>query len=118
MTDELGLLSAIDNRLDLTINVKSLIMPHEPSKKYTTITLEPAIGVLYVTEASPGFVTGHMRMRGRNEGRYPFKYLETIDHTFGYEPNTIECAVAPSLERIRTDLATRLILIQNANPIS
>ena len=29
-------------------------------------------------------------MRGKNEGRYPFHYLEMIDNIFGYEPNTIE----------------------------
>ena len=29
-------------------------------------------------------------MRGKNEGRYPFHYLEMIDSIFGYEPNTIE----------------------------
>ena len=26
----------------------------------------------------------------KNEGRYPFHYLEMIDSIFGYEPNTIE----------------------------
>ena len=29
-------------------------------------------------------------MRGRNQGRYPFHYLEMIESIFGYEPNTIE----------------------------
>jgi hypothetical protein len=29
-------------------------------------------------------------MRGRNEGKYPFNYIEMIDRIFGYERNTIE----------------------------
>ena len=29
-------------------------------------------------------------MRGRNNGIYPYKYLEMIHNLFGYEPNTIE----------------------------
>ena len=29
-------------------------------------------------------------MRGRDGGRYPYNYLEMIDHIFGSEENTIE----------------------------
>lgn len=29
-------------------------------------------------------------MRGRDRGRYPYNYLEMIDHIFGKEENTIE----------------------------
>lgn len=31
-----------------------------------------------------------MRTRGRDNGRYPYNYLEMLDSVFGYEPNTIE----------------------------
>jgi hypothetical protein len=45
---------------------------------------------MYITEDNPGFISGQIRMRGRNEGRYPFHYLKMVDNIFGYEPNTIE----------------------------
>jgi hypothetical protein len=57
---------------------------------YTTIPADPAIGVLYVTQNNPEFISGHVRMRGRNNGSYPYKYLEMINALFGKEDNTIE----------------------------
>lgn len=62
----------------------------ECNNTYYTIPADPATGVLYVTQNSPGFISGHMRMRGRNNGSYPYKYLEMIDSLFGNEDNTIE----------------------------
>jgi hypothetical protein len=90
MTEELGLLSPIDNRQDGEIDVRRFLMLREPSKGYTVMTCEPAKGVIYIAEDNPGFISGQIRMRGRNEGRYPFHYLEMIDNLFGYESNTIE----------------------------
>ena len=57
---------------------------------YTIINASPATGILYITENSPYFLSGHLRLRGKNEGRYPYKYLEMLDKIFGSEPNTIE----------------------------
>jgi len=60
------------------------------SAGYTIIQCTPATGTLFITDDNPGFISGQARMRGKNEGRYPYKYLEMIDTIFGYEPNTIE----------------------------
>lgn len=57
---------------------------------YTTIPADPAKGILYVTQNNPEFISGHVRMRGRNNGSYPYKYLEMINALFGKEDNTIE----------------------------
>ena len=57
---------------------------------YTIINASPATGILYITENSPYFLSGHLRLRGKNEGPYPSKYLEMLDKIFGSEPNTIE----------------------------
>lgn len=57
---------------------------------YTIIPCTPATGTLFISDNNPGFISGQTRMRGKNEGRYPFHYLEMIDNIFGYEPNTIE----------------------------
>jgi hypothetical protein len=35
-------------------------------------------------------MTGQIRLRGKNHGRYPYRYLEMIDSLFGKEDNTIE----------------------------
>lgn len=59
-------------------------------KKYFIMSADPATGILYITENSPGFISGHLRMRGKNGGKYPYKYLEMIDNVFGKEENTIE----------------------------
>lgn len=50
----------------------------------------PATGVLYITEDNLSFISGHVRMRGKDEGRYPFHYLRMIENLFGYEAETIE----------------------------
>lgn len=46
---------------------------------YTLIACTPATGTLFITDDNPGFISGQTRMRGKNEGRYPFHYLEMID---------------------------------------
>ena len=60
------------------------------NNKYFIILAGPAKGVLYITENSPDYISGQVRMRGRDGGRYPYNYLEMIDHIFGKEENTIE----------------------------
>ena len=91
MTHEFEL---IDNRTatnDLDIDVRKLICCETVREAgYTHIRCTPATGTLFITDDNPGFVSGQARMRGKNEGRYPFHYLEMIDNIFGYEPNTIE----------------------------
>ena len=45
--------------------------------------LENATGVIYVTNNSPQFISGQIRMRGRKNGRYPFGYKEMLEEIFG-----------------------------------
>ena len=59
-------------------------------QSYAIVSAGPATGILYVTENSPQFISGHVRLRGRDNGRYPYKYLEMIDYLFRHEANTIE----------------------------
>lgn len=60
--------------------------------RYYSIIMQanPATGILYVTRNSPDFISGHVRMRGKDNGRYPYNYLEMIDNVFGEASNTIE----------------------------
>jgi hypothetical protein len=58
--------------------------------KYFMIPAYPATGVLYITSNNPEFISGHLRVRGKDEGRYPYNYLEMIENIFGNENNTIE----------------------------
>jgi hypothetical protein len=58
---------------------------------YKIIPADPAKGILYITENNPGFISGHVRMRGKDEGRYPFHYLDMINSIFGEADYTIEC---------------------------
>jgi hypothetical protein len=60
------------------------------NSNYFIIPANPAKGILYITENSPHFISGQIRVRGKNHGRYPFCYLEMIDNLFGKEENTIE----------------------------
>lgn len=50
----------------------------------------PAVGALFVNKDNPSYITGYVRTRGRDNGKYPYNYLEMLDQIFGYEPNTIE----------------------------
>jgi hypothetical protein len=54
------------------------------------ISASPACGILYITINSPHFISGQVRLRGKDNGRYPFNYLKMIDNIFGKEDNTIE----------------------------
>jgi hypothetical protein len=60
------------------------------NSKYFIIPAHPATGVLYITINNPEFISGHIRLRGKDEGRYPYNYLEMIENVFGKEDNTIE----------------------------
>ena len=63
---------------------------YKQDREYIIIFPNPAKGVLYITEHSPGFISGHVRLGGKNNGSYPYHYLDMIDTIFGKEPNTIE----------------------------
>jgi hypothetical protein len=74
-----------------TVNVIDLIKRKDHSlTEYYIIPAAPAIGILFVTYNNPGFISGDIRLRGKDEGRYPYNYLEMIDKIFGVEENTIE----------------------------
>ncbi|HET7147986.1 MAG TPA: hypothetical protein VFI73_05745 [Candidatus Nitrosopolaris sp.] len=63
------------------------------NQKYIVIPATPAKGILYITQNSLGYISGHIRARGRENGSYPYNYLEMIDTVFGKEDNTVEvCA--------------------------
>lgn len=71
--------------------------------KYYVIPAEPCKGILYVTGDNPEFMSGHIRVRGKDDGRYPYNYLEMIDAIFGKEPDTIEvCARTVKPDKVRT----------------
>jgi hypothetical protein len=56
---------------------------------YLITSAFPAVGILYIIN---DFLSGHVRLRGRGGGAYPYKYLEMIDELYGPESasNTIE----------------------------
>ena len=73
------------------LNAKHQSMAYRDNKNnLLIIAASPASGVLYVTANSPHFISGHIRLRGKDLGRYPYNYLEMIDSIFGKVKNTIE----------------------------
>jgi hypothetical protein len=72
------------------IRCKYDVIPDDGNQTYFTIPATPASSILYITQSSPYFISGHIRARGRKNGRYPYNYLEMIDTVFGKEKNTIE----------------------------
>ena len=80
-----------DSKNAFDFDIRSLIRCQTIKQNgYTYIPCTPAQGVLYITNDNPDFISGQVRMRGKDEGRYPYKYLEMIDAVFGSEYNTIE----------------------------
>jgi hypothetical protein len=74
----------------LKAKVTAIVRGDAEYLEYWTYPATPAKGVLYVTHENHEFVSGHVRMRGKDEGRYPYHYIEMLDNLFGHEPNTIE----------------------------
>jgi hypothetical protein len=93
------------NILDL-IKCKYTVQTDGNNNKYSIVLADPAKGVFYITESSPDYISGQVRMRGRDEGRYPYNYLEMIDHIFGKEENTIEVCSGSIKGRIATSTTT------------
>lgn len=58
--------------------------------KYDIYPLESVTGVLYITSRSPKFISGHVRMRGTENGAYPQNYKNMIMEIFGDSDNAIE----------------------------
>lgn len=57
--------------------------PHVVNGTYSAYFLKYASGVLYITEDSPHYVSGHIRMLGKDRGRYPYRYREMREELFG-----------------------------------
>jgi hypothetical protein len=75
------------------IDVGDLIKaPWTPSNLdgYETYSASPCKGVVYITHDNPAFISGHIRVRGENNGSYPYNYTKMIDNLFGEDKNTIE----------------------------
>ena len=45
--------------------------PNTVTKKYNVFCLESVMGVIYVSNKSPHFVSDHIRVRGRKNSQYP-----------------------------------------------
>ena len=54
---------------------------------YQIIDPKPVTGILYLKK---NFLSGHIRVRGRPNGQYPYHYKEMIDNIFGVANNAIE----------------------------
>lgn len=79
--------------LDVTKLMKAqvhAIIHEEDFLEYWAYSARPAKGLLYITHNNHEFISGHVRMRARPNGAYPYHYLEMIDNLFGPEENTIE----------------------------
>ena len=72
-----------------TINVGSLIRasPLLQHENYSIFDCHPATGIIYLAN---NFLSGHVRVRGKNNGQYPYNYKEMIDSIFGTANNAIE----------------------------
>jgi hypothetical protein len=94
--------------IDVTKFIKKTLIPHV---EYLVTDASPATGLIYVVN---NFISGHLRMRGKGGGRYPYQYLAMIDSVFGYEQNTIEvCSGTVDLASIAVDINPK----SNANVI-
>src|SRR2546430_16877976 len=59
-------------------------------KNYFIIPANRTTGILYITENSTDYISGHLRLRGKQHGSYSFRYLKMIDNIFGQKENIIE----------------------------
>lgn len=95
------------------LNVMNLIRckPHyivtDNGPNYCIIPANPATGILYITEKNPEFISGHVRMKGKNGGQYPYHYLEMIENIFGTvaDADTIEvCSGSVTQDCFKVDI--------------
>lgn len=94
------------NVLNLIRCKYEMLTSGDANKTYYTIPASPATGILYITQNNPEFISGHIRVRGRNNGSYPYNYLEMIDALFGKEQNTIEVCSGRIREYSNTNCTT------------
>jgi hypothetical protein len=71
-----------------TIQVSSIVRAKSLHYEgYDIINCKPATGLIYLIK---NFLSGHVRVKGRNNGQYPYNYKEMIDNIFGVSNNAIE----------------------------
>ena len=71
-----------------TIQVYSIIRAKSLQYEgYDIVNCQPATGLVYLIN---NFLSGHVRVRGRPNGQYPYNYKEMIDSVFGPSNNAIE----------------------------
>ena len=67
--------------------INDQIIKRKPDKvtgKYKgSFLFESITGNAYITQNSPQFVSGHLRLRGKNNGQYPYRFKEAIEELFG-----------------------------------
>lgn len=75
------------------INLLKCSYELKSNTNYLGVYAYPATGKLYVTPRSPHFISGHVRMRGKKGGKYPYNYTEMLDNIFGRENNILRFVV-------------------------
>jgi hypothetical protein len=58
--------------------------------RYSLFALDSAVGAGYITHSSPHYISGHLRLLGKNNGKYPHKIKELINELFGSCPSSSE----------------------------
>jgi len=90
------------NILDL-IKADYLVHRFKSGRSYYFIDPYPLTGSLFIPKTNMTFLRGKLEVRGKDEGRYPFGYLEFIDNVFGPEANSIElCSRTVQVDGKRT----------------
>ena len=54
---------------------------------YLIISCKPITGILYLVN---NYISGHIRVRGKDNGQYPYNYKKMIHNIFGIANNAIE----------------------------
>jgi hypothetical protein len=54
---------------------------------YKIVNCHPATGILYLVN---NFLSGHIRVRGRDNGQYPYNYKEMLHNIFGVTNKFVE----------------------------
>ena len=92
-----------------TIQVSSIIRakPDLQYEGYDIINCKPATGLLYLIK---NFLSGHVRVRGKDNGRYPYNYMEMIHNIFGTANNAIEVC-SNSIQTTNTTSSLKLTTV-------
>jgi hypothetical protein len=71
-----------------SVQVNSIIRAKSfQNENYKIIDCNPATGILYLAN---NFLSGHVRTRGKDNGRYPYAYKEMIHSIFGKAEKAVE----------------------------